>query len=136
MLERFRIRKHRRLQFCTFTGSIHNSVEIPLLLVTIQSSQAAAEKSFSAAAFHLLSTYNFTVYGFCCPISYIVHFANPRHWIGSFQLFGNTLSRRQLFYQLLEHFLCLSVDIRKIFGQLAACQQICIDYLVVAFQMA
>ncbi len=35
--------------------------------------------------------YYFITYDFCCPISYVVHFAHPRHLVGGFQVLGNTL---------------------------------------------
>ena len=71
--------------------------------------------------------------GFGCCSSCLTHSI----WSLAFSFSVMSLCICHLLCKPKKKFLCLSVNIRKIFGvQLAACQQIGIEYLAVAFQIA
>lgn len=64
-----------------------------------------------------------------------VQLPHPLHRIGCFQLLGHTFALCHLLYKTLEHFLSLSVDVNKVAVQLAAGQQIAIEYTMMFLEI-
>ena len=62
--------------------------------------------------------------GFHRLISDLIHSIYPLHLISGFQLFRHAFTFGYLLYQLLEHILCLPVDVGQIAVQLTAGQQV------------
>lgn len=78
----------------------------------------------------------FTVYNLRCTTLYVVHLPDPFHLVTGFQRFRNARCICNLFYQPKKQLLGLPINICKITIQLAASQQIGIEYFAVFFQIA
>ena len=78
--------------------------------------------SFLAVDFQLFANY-IVIYNFRCTITDIVHFLNPQHHIGCFKFLSYIFSFGEVFYQLEEHFLRLTVNVGKVAVQPAAGEQ-------------
>ena len=78
---------------------------------------------------------NFTDYDLNSSISNAIHLPHPLHRIGCFQLLGHTFALCHLLYKTLEHFLRLSVDVKKVAVQLAAGQQVGIAHTAMLLEI-
>ena len=60
---------------------------------------------------------------FFCPVANVVHGAHPRHWIMSFQFFGNVFCRFHLIDEAVHPLLCLLIQVSQICPELAGQNQ-------------
>lgn len=76
--------------------------------------------SYNCSFRNCLNIDDFSANYFSCPCLYLVHFANPKHRIFRFKLFGHALLVSHLLDQSKHHIRCLFINIGKVTVQLAA----------------